>query len=100
MTLTASQCDSCAAPSTREPKPRPRTVAQMDQVKPSQIGIQSKLPGHAQASLWDSFYKHLSLSESSKGRWYSAISTVTSVLSDCKCVCLWCMCVSMHVCRH
>lgn len=28
----------------QNPKPRPRTVAQMDQVKLSQIGIQSKLP--------------------------------------------------------
>lgn len=44
MTLTASQCDNFAAPSTPDPKPRPRTVAQMDQVKLSQIGIQSKLP--------------------------------------------------------
>lgn len=44
MTLTASQCDNSAAPSTPDPKLRPRTVAQMDQVKPSQIGIQSKLP--------------------------------------------------------
>lgn len=45
MTLTASQCDNSAPlPSTPNPKPRPRTVAQMDQVKLSQIGIQSKLP--------------------------------------------------------
>lgn len=45
MTLTASQCDNSVAPaSPPDPKPRPRTVAQMGRVKPSQIEIQSKLP--------------------------------------------------------
>lgn len=44
MTPTASQCDNTAARSTSDYELRPKAVTQMDQVKRSQIEIQSKLP--------------------------------------------------------
>ncbi len=51
--------------------------------------------GHAKASHWDSFHKHLSRSGSMR-RWHSVISTVTSVFSHCEVVWVVHECVCMH----
>lgn len=78
MTITASQCDNTAVCYSFKLEARPRTVAQMDQVRPAQTGAQSNLlaPWPCDAPCGDTFQKHLFHSQHRMGQMLS----VTSVL--------------------